>query len=362
MNKRYSTSLFIFRRDLRMVDNSGLYNALESSERVIPCFIFTDEQLGPDNTFRGAHAIQFMVESLKDLAHEFEKKGAHLFFFHGTPHAIVENLIRTEQINAVFVNRDYTPYSKTRDALIEKICKKNDVAFLASPDSLLVEPENGLSPQGTPYKKFTPFFTKNRLVPIAQPKFSRHAHYATKLTLPSVPHTFFESLVPIQAPLYTQGGRAEAQKIIAHLKDFTHYATIHDALSLHTTKLSAHNKFGTISIRELYYALVETVGESSGLLRQLYWRDFFTHVAYFNPEVFGRAFQKKFEQVTWSTNKGNFERWCTGMTGFPIVDAGMRQLNATGYMHNRARLIVGSFLTKDLHISWQWGKIFCATT
>ncbi len=360
MTKRYSTSLFIFRRDLRIADNTGLHNALELSEHVIPCFIFTDEQIGPDNTFRSMHAIQFMVESLKDLAHEFEKKRAHLFLFHGTPHTIVEGLIRTEKINAVFVNRDYTPYSKVRDELIEKICNKNNVAFITSPDSLLIEPENGLSAQGTPYQKFTPFFNKNRLLPIAQPMYNHHAHYVTRLTSPFVPHAFLDSLVPSGTALYTHGGRTDAQQIIMHLKDFKNYEITHDVLSLHTTKLSAHNKFGTISIRELYHAVVRAVGRSSGLLRQLYWHDFFTHVAYFNPKVFGHAFQKKFEQVPWSTNKKDFERWCTGSTGFPVVDAGMRQLNATGYMHNRARLIVGSFLTKDLHISWQWGEKYFA--
>ncbi len=363
MTKRYSTSLFIFRRDLRIEDNTGLHNALELSERVIPCFIFTDDQIGSDNMFRSMHAIQFMVESLKDLAQEFEKKGAHLFLFHGPPHTIVEGLIRAEKINAVFVNRDYTPYSKVRDELIEKICNKNNVAFITSPDSLLIEPEDGLSAQGTPYQKFTPFFNKNRLLPIALPQYNQHAHYITKLTSSFVPHAFLDSLVPSQTALYTHGGRTEAQKIITHLKDIKNYAITHDVLSLHTTKLSAHNKFGTISIRELYHAVVGAVGRSSGLLRQLYWRDFFTHVAYFNPKVFGHAFQKKFEQVPWSTNKKDFERWCTGSTGFPVVDAGMRQLNATGYMHNRARLIVGSFLyQRSTHLMAMGRKIFCATT
>ncbi len=360
MSKTYAKSLFIFRRDLRVEDNNGLREALKSSAAVIPCFIFTPEQIGSDNSFRSMHALQFMVESLSDLARSFEKKGGHLYFFHGTPHKIVEHLIRTEKIDAVFVNRDYTPYSKTRDEFIQATCSTHNVAFTSMPDSLLIEPEDGLTAQGTPYQIFTPFFKKNRTHIIPQPISHHHNNFATNIKAAHLPLTFLDTIVPHKVTLHAIGGRREGQKILATLKEFKDYAKIHNDLAQETTGLSAHNKFGTISIREVYHEISQAVGKDNGLLRQLYWRDFFTHVAWFNPKVFGHAFQEKFEHVSWNTSKKDFARWCSGTTGFPIVDAGMRQLHETGYMHNRARLIVASFLTKDLHISWLWGEKYFA--
>lgn len=360
MKKRYNKSLFIFRRDLRLEDNNGLRAALEVSDTVIPCFIFTPEQITEENTYKSIHAIQFMIESLKDLAHSLEKKGASLSLFHGTPAIIIEQLIQSSSIDAVFVNRDYTPYSQARDRQINAVCANRNIAFITTPDALLVEPEDGLTAQGTPYQIFTPFFKKNRTKLVPQPLYHRHDHYATIDSVAQLPPSFLDTLVPHPTKLRTHGGRSVALKLLSKLSEFAHYQSTHDLVAHYTTGLSAHNKFGTVSIRELYYALIEAVGRDHGLVRQLYWRDFFTHVAWFNPHVFGRAFQEKFDGIGWSKNKNDFERWCAGMTGFPIVDAGMRELNATGYMHNRARLIVGSFLTKDLHISWQWGEKYFA--
>lgn len=360
MNKLYTRSLFIFRRDLRIEDNNGLRNALESSESVIPCLIFTPEQIGIENTYRSIHAIHFMVESLIDLAYSLEQKGAELYLFQGSPHKVVEHLIRTEKIEAVFVNRDYTPYSRARDELIQGACSSHSVAFKATPDSLLIEPEEGLTAQSTPYQIFTPFFKKNSSQAIPEPSYHHYTNYATTITAESLPLSFIDTLVTHNISLRTRGGRTVGKKILATLKTFSSYATSHDQVAQETTGLSAHNKFGTVSIREVYHAISQAVGKDNGLLRQLYWRDFFTHVAWFHPRVFGHAFQEKFEHISWNTSKKDFDRWCTGTTGFPIVDAGMRQLNETGYMHNRARLIVGSFLTKDLQISWLWGEKYFA--
>jgi deoxyribodipyrimidine photo-lyase len=345
---------------LRIEDNTGLRIALEMSESVIPCFIFTEHQIGKENSYRSMHAIQYMVESLQDLAHSLKKLKRELYIFQGEPHTIVEQLIRTESLKAVYVNRDYTPYSRKRDSLIEEICATYKIDFHSSPDSLLLEPEAGLSPQGTSYKVFTPFFKKNQLLSVAEPIYHTHQNFASELKFPSISLSFLETLVPHKADLYAMGGRARALKNLEELKLMKNYAHLRDNLANNTSGFSAHNKFGTVSIRELYYAISRSLGKESGMLRQLYWRDFFTHIAWFNPRVFGHAFQEKFEHIPWNTNKNDFTRWCEGTTGFPVVDAGMRQLNATGFMHNRARLIVGSFLVKDLHISWLWGEKYFA--
>lgn len=291
--KKYRTSLFIFRRDLRIEDNTGLRVALENSQKVIPCFIVTPEQTGPENSFRSMNALQCMVESLEDLAAALQNKKGQLFIFSGHPAHVVEQLIQSEPVEAVFVNRDYTPYSRARDTEIETVCTKNGIRFHSSSDSLLVEPEDGVNPQGKPYQVFTPFFNKNRQLPVAKPIYHHHTHYAAQIKSHSLPLSFLATIVAHKSLLFTQGGRTEALKLMQNLSALKHYETTHDQLALQTSGLSAHNKFGTISIRELYYTLVDTVGERSGLVRQLYWRDFFTHVAWFHPQVFGHAFKKK---------------------------------------------------------------------
>ncbi len=352
----------MFRRDLRIEDNTGLRTALEQSEKVIACFLITPEQVSDLNPYRSVHAIQFMVESLKELAASLDEHGGKLYLFHEHPIDAVKRLIIDEKITAVFVNKDYTPYSRNRDAAIAQLCNSYGVNFTCMPDVLLVEPEDGLTDQGTPYKVFTPFYRKNKQQPIAKPIYHRRANYATHSIGHEKKLSFLDTLYPKAVDLYSHGGRSVGKKVLDGLATFENYNTIRNDLSEHTTGLSAHNKFGTVSIREVAYAMLEKVGPENGLLRQLYWRDFFYHVAWHYPYVFGKPFQEKYDNLEWRTSKKDFERWCTGTTGFPIIDAGMRQMNATGYMHNRARLIVGSFLTKDLHLSWLWGEQYFAQT
>ena len=161
--------------------------------------------------------------------------------------------------------------------------------------------------------------------------------------------------------IFARGGRKNAQKVLNRLADFNDYDTDRDIPAKEaTTGLSAHNKFGTVSIREVYHAVTDALGSSHTIIRELYWRDFFSHVAFHFPHIFGHAFHKKYEQLEWENSRKKFKVWCDGKTGFPIVDAGMRQLNVTGFMHNRVRMIVASFLVKDLHIDWRWGEKYFA--
>lgn len=362
MNKKYTKALFIFRRDLRIDDNTGLLEALEKATTVIPCFIFDPVQIAENNPYRSDNLVQFMIESLKDLTQQLEARGGRLYLFHGKPHDIVNQLIEHEKIDAVFVNRDYTPYSKKRDLLINNICNKKDIDFCQVADALINDPEQSLKKDGEPYTIFTPFFKRASLIAVREPVKNSHKNYAAKHLTGQESEAIYKKILPeLNKNIFAHGGRSVCLKIIKHLGNYKNYTKERDIPALEkTTGLSAHLKFGTCSVREIYCKIQEKLGSYHPLLRQLYWRDFFTHIAFHFPHIFGHAFHEKYEHIDWENNKKNFDAWRNGMTGFPIVDAGMRQLNATGFMHNRVRMIVASFLTKDLHIDWRWGEQYFA--
>lgn len=358
----YKKSLFIFRRDLRLDDNYGLQASLMQSEKVIPCFIFDERQVTEKNEYRSENAIQFMIESLIDLDEQLQKKKAKLFLFYGTAEKIVTQLIKEEKIDAVFLNKDYTPFSIKRDKALYATCHAHSVGFHSFDDALLNPPETIMTGNGTPYSVFTAFYKRSSSVPVAQPHKTRALNFYTKAISCAEPKTIFKKIVIHHNDhIAVHGGRTQALKITNKITQFKNYSSTRDIPSALTTHLSAHLKFGTISVREAYAFISNKLGTQHPLLRQLYWRDFFTYVAYHSPFVFGHAYHKKYENLTWSYSKKDFEKWCKGQTGFPIVDAGMRQLNTTGFMHNRVRMIVASFLTKDLHIDWLWGEKHFAT-
>jgi deoxyribodipyrimidine photo-lyase len=364
MAQKFKRSLFIFRRDLRLTDNTGLLAALESSAEVLPCFIFNPEQVSNHNRYKSPRAVQFMLESLDDLDHQLKAKGGQLYAFEGNPAEVVEELIKKHMVDAVFVNTDYTPYSIARDAGMKEVCEKNNVPFVSHHDLLLVTPEQGLKADKRPYVMFTPFWRHAAAIPVATPCANNAKHYtsgslqgATTVAAAAtsiLPQRFSDNAIT--------GGRSNAKKILARLGDLKNYAEERDtpALDDKTSHLSAHLKFGTVSVREAYHAAKEALGAAHPLLRQLYWRDFFTLIAYHFPHVFGKPFNEVYSDLKWDNDVKRFKTWCNGTTGFPIVDAGMRQLVQTGYMHNRVRMLVASFLVKDLHIDWRWGEQFFA--
>ncbi len=360
MNKHHELSLFIFRRDLRLEDNTGLIAALQQSKQVVPCFIVDPRQVEDTNHYKSSNALQFMIESLQDLEKQLKKRHGKLYIFYGMPEQIVENIIQQISISAVYCNQDYTPFSIHRDKQIEKKCLHHDIAFNQYHDLLLNKPDDVTTSNGTPYVKFTPFYHKASIKKIAQPDHYHGGRFFSG-TIAGAQSSHYKKILADKNPLIAvHGGRSNNVNILTNIHKFAHYAQQHNILSKHTTELSAALKFGTLSIREVYYTLKNALGMSNPLLRQLYWRDFFTYIAYYSPFVFGHAFQKKYEDLHWNNNQRYFNAWCAGKTGFPIVDAGMRQLNTTGFMHNRARLIVASFLTKDLHIDWRWGERYFA--
>lgn len=362
MKKQYQKTLFIFRRDLRLDDNTGLLAAAKKSESLIPCFIFDPRQITEKNRYLSTNAIQFMIESLHDLDAQLHKKKSQLYIFHGIADEIVKKIINDEKIDAVFVNRDYTPFSIRRDQEIEKICHHEGIAFESYGDLLLNEPDEVLTLSGTPFSVFTPFWRKSITIPVRKPEvFPSHAHLYDEPVKHAEKEAIYKKILSHDNPDINQhGGRTEGLKILKHIDAFADYKQTRDMPALKTTTLSAHHKFGTVSIRESYYAMQDALGKGNELTRQLYWRDFFTHLAYHNPFVYGQPFHEKYANISWNKSKADFQRWCDGNTGFPLVDAGMRQLNTTGWMHNRVRMVVASFLTKDLHINWTWGEQYFA--
>ncbi|MDD2660175.1 MAG: deoxyribodipyrimidine photo-lyase [Methylococcales bacterium] len=354
----YVNSLLIFRRDLRVHDNTALNEALRLSGQVLPCFIFDPRQIEP-HPYQSKPALQFMLQSISDLQQQLQSAGAKLGLYHALPEQVIRSVHEQQHIQAVFINRDYTPFSRRRDDEIANICQKLGISLHTLPDALLTEPEQAMKSDQTPYKVFTAFYNNARHNHVALPQALTGKNFwppASDFTVDQLGLSFTES-----KPDVIQGGRNNALAILDQLEKQADYQNTRDFPALDaTSKLSAHLKFGTCSVREVYYAITEQLGSEHPLLRQLYWRDFFTHIAYHFPQVFGRPFLEKFTNLRWDNNRDYFQAWCDGETGFPIVDAGMRELNSSGFMHNRLRMIAASFLVKDLHIDWRWGERYFA--
>ena len=232
--------------------------------------------------------------------------------------------------------------------------------FFSYADALLTEPEQVLKTDGKPYTVYTPFMKRARLIPIPFPVKNNHLNYFTGQIQGTIDSPL-EIITERNPNLLLNGGRNEALRLFSHLDKLQHYNEIRDYPAIKgTSLLSAHHKFGTISIRETYHRIAREFPPENTFINELLWRDFFTHIVFHFPHVFVRSFRQQYDNIEWENDKTKFDRWCNGQTGFPIVDAGMRELTTTGYMHNRVRMIVASFLVKDLHIDWRWGERFFA--
>lgn len=362
MTKKYELSLHIFRRDLRLDDNTALIRACDLSDYVIPCFILDDRQLY-NNPYRGDNAVQFMIQSLRDLNNELVKKGSRLYLFKGIAEDVVETLIKEENINAVFFNRDYTPFSTMRDGKIREICKRYNRDCNIYADALMNEPEMVVTQDGRPYTIYSHYLKKARMFAVSSPLKNKFNNYYTKNIKSEEPHSILDTIIVNENPhLFLKGGRKEALNLLLKIAHLQHYDETRNIPAVQgTSLLSAHIKFGTVSIREVYHTANNHLKNPDSFINELYWRDFFTSIAFHFPHVFKGAFHKQYDALQWANDKEKFELWTNGLTGFPIVDAGMRQLNTTGWMHNRVRMIVASFLVKDLHIDWRWGERYFAT-
>jgi len=355
---KHNRALFIFRRDLRLQDNTGLNYALKSAKEVILSFIFTPQQI-EDNAYRSDRCLQFMVESLEELAQEIAAWGGKLHFFYGSQEQVVQECIEKLQVDLVVVNRDYTPFSIERDVRIKAVCSSKGVSFLSFDDALLQAPERTLKSNGEPYVVFTPYYRNALKLPVLRPMdIAAGKSYTSTISFAN--QDLCKQICKERKP-QVAGGRKAALKIVANLASFADYDAFRDFPALDaTTHLSCHLKFTTCSPREVYWAIADKLGAHAPLARSLYWRDFFSCIALHFPYVFKGAFQEQYKNVKWNNDASQFKAWCEGQTGFPIVDAGMRELVSTGFMHNRVRMVVASFLVKDLHIDWRWGEKFFA--
>jgi len=349
--------VYIFRRDLRLEDNTALNEALRSGHNVTAAFLVDPELVS--RWRRAEKRLAFLAQSLSELSDAIVAKGGSLVFKTGEPAAVLEQLLGEGDFASVYINRDYTPYARRRDRAMEKVCEERGVGFHAYDDHLLNPPGQVLKDDGKPYTVFTPYFRRTQRFQLTEPQelvegsFSKvESDGLEKTPLGEYLETDIVSFEP---------GVSGANRAMERFSSLASYDSDRDVPAMEmTSRMSAHLRFGTCSPRQMAATVSRELGADHPLIRQLHWRDFYTQIAWFFPHVFGHAFRLQYDAIHWQEDAEDFRKWCEGKTGFPIVDAGMRELAETGYMHNRVRMIVASFLTKNLHISWQQGESFFA--
>jgi len=342
---KYSINIYIFRRDLRINDNKTL-NLLNNND-ILPIFIFNKNQIENKlNKYYSANAVQFMFECFNEMPYLN-------FYYSDNDINILNELNKRYIINSIGFNKDYTPYAIKRDNEIKTWCIKNNINLITSEDYTLHDLGSICKDNKQPYLKFTPFYKKGLLMKPNALLTKSFKFIKDTYSLKDI--SFLKP--PENKNISVRGGRKNALIILNKLKNnyFKNYDKERDYPYLDkTTKLSAYIKFGCISIREIYYCLPL----KHGIIRELFWHDFYANITYhFKLEIFN----KKYKNIKWDNNKTHYEKWKNGLTGFPLVDAAMRQLNTTGWMHNRCRMIVASFLTKNLFIDWKLGEEYFAT-
>jgi deoxyribodipyrimidine photo-lyase len=345
-------AVFWFRRDLRLTDNAGLYYALKSEFYVLPVFIFDAfilEKLNAKNDAR----VTFIHAEIKKINAELLKLGSSLKVLYGRPLEDFQKLTAEFDIAAVYANNDYEPYAIQRDKEIESFLKLKGIEFHSFKDHVIFEHNEVLKDDGTPYTVFTPYSKKWKLrlenSDISEFPSQKHLHNLLKTK-------------PFHFPELSEIGFVKSQIQIPEMNIteqlVKNYAEKRDLPALDaTSKLGIYLRFGTISIREVT-RIARNFSEA--FLNELIWRNFFSQILWNFPQVENKAFKPKYNFITWRNNEKEFDLWCRGNTGYPLVDAGMRELNETGFMHNRVRMVTASFLTKHLLIDWRWGEAYFA--
>ena len=338
-------SIFWFRRDLRLEDNTALNQAIIKKIQVLPIFIFDEEIL--DELPKNDPRVNFIYNSLNKIDQTLKKHNSSLLCLRGKPIEIWKNLLEKFQIESVFVNKDYEPYARHRDQKIKQLLEKHGISFISLKDQVIHEENEILKNDNKPYTVFTPYKRKWLELYEAKP-------YTNKVDFNN-----FYSHIRVFPSMEELG----IKKSDISVKDFDlskidQYEQIRDYPHIdQTSYLSPHLRFGTVSIRKILSKLKprNTVFQS-----ELIWREFFMQILYHFPHVVTENFKPKYNAIKWLNNPNDFEKWCTGNTGYPIVDAGMRQLNKTGYMHNRVRMVTAGFLCKHLLVDWRWGEAYFA--
>lgn len=358
-------NVFVFFRDFRIEDNLGLYRAMKQCGEVVPIFCFTPEQIEPSrNDYFSHNSVQFLCESLLDLRSSIQSQNGELYIFHNDLTKVLKEIHQKSSIRSIHYNRDYTPYTKKRSSKIKSLCKSLDVTLYEHEDYLLAPIGTFMKPNDDPYTVYGPF--KNNVYKsassIPKPKMKKSYMFKKQESLKQIQSIEYNlnKFYNTNNDIYVHGGRQLAKKLLQRAKKLN-YETDRNTLSIETSRLSAYIKYGNVSIREAFHALYG--GKEGGLCNQFIWREFYYYIAYYYPEVLSKSanFQKKYDNVKWVTSKSLFKKWCDGETGYPIVDACMKQLNKTGYMHNRGRLISANFLNRMLGMDWRLGEKYFAT-
>lgn len=345
-------AVFWHRRDLRVEDNVGLYNALKSGLPVQPLFIFDTNILGKLDDLQDRR-VDFIHQTLTELQHTFTAQGSSLLVKHGEPMAVWQSLVAELNIAAVYVNHDYEPYARKRDTAIGDWLSAQGIKFHTFKDQVIFEKEDILTSQGTPYNVFTPYRNawRDRLGP---PDYQpRPSEALLDRLVKTGPHPFPELK---EIGFKKNGVSFPAKKLREEIVQNYHNTRNFPARD-GTSRLSVHLRFGTVSIRRLVEKALKL---NDTWLNELIWREFFMMILWHYPHTVNRPFREKYASVPWRQDEGDFRRWCQGITGYPMVDAGMRELNRTGIMHNRVRMVTAGFLTRHLFIDWRWGERYFA--
>ncbi len=344
-------NIFWFRRDLRLNDNHGLFEALQSGHPVLPVFIFDKVIL--DKLRMDDSRVTFIYDQILRLKKELESHGSSFLVFHDSPENAFRKLIADYDVQSVYTNKDYEPAARERDSKIKNLLESNRVGFYAFKDHIIFEENEILKDNGEPYTIFTPYSKKwkqalgNRDIQ----EFPSEERLNALLEVES-----------FQMPALTNLGfeRSAVKVFSPNLSEelISDYSKVRDFPAINgTSRLGVHLRFGTVSIRNVTKIALRL---SEVFLNELIWRNFFIDVLWHFPYVVDKSFKLKYDFIQWRYNEEDFEKWCRGETGYPLVDAGMRELNTTGFMHNRVRMVTASFLTKHLLIDWRWGEAYFA--
>jgi len=363
-------ALFWFRRDLRVTDNAGLYHALKSARQVYCVFVF-DSAILDALPVKRDRRVEFIWETIRQLDISLKKLGGGLIIRHARADQVITTLAKKLKVDAVFTNEDYEPQAIARDLLVRDALMQSDIGFHSFKDTVIFEKDEILTQAGGTYSVFTPY--KNawlKKLDAFQLKGYPVEKYCAHLAKPPSA----EKLMPLEKlgfertnldVLGIEGGETAAQELLADfVKRIGDYTTARNFPAVKgVSYLSIHNRFGTVSIRQLVrtaYAESQRNAGAATWLSELIWRDFYFQILYHHPHVATSAFRPEYDAIVWPNDAALFKAWCEARTGYPIVDAAMRQINQTGYMHNRLRMIVASFLTKDLLIDWRRGEKYFA--
>lgn len=342
-----------FRRDLRLEDNTALFHALQSGHPVLPLFIFDTNILSQLQNKQDAR-VQFIHQSLQLIQEELKRAGGNLLVMYGEPEAIWKELIQTHNILEVHTNGDYEPYALERDQQVNDLLKKKGIAFHVHKDHVVFEKDEVLKPDGTPYSVFTPYSKKWKERFVAEGLKFSPSEKLLKKNLFTV-----EAPFPSLEEIGFKPGKINVPDYSISASMLTDYKTKRDIPSLDATShISTHLRFGTVSVRKI---VEEVKDKSDAFLNEIIWREFYHMILFHYPHTATQSFKPDYDRIAWINDEVQFQKWCEGKTGYPMVDAGMRQLNQTGWMHNRVRMVVASFLTKHLLIDWRWGEAYFAS-